>query len=148
MEREEIIDSFKKIVNPKRFKDNPEFPDLKAIIPLINVLIEMQEENQKWNLSEIAKRLGITKAAVSKKICLLEKKKLITRYFEPHDRKNAYVKLTQQSEIMFNKWDAQFAIMIDKVIEKLGEEETILFISLLQKVTNVIDSIQEENREC
>jgi DNA-binding MarR family transcriptional regulator len=145
MERTEIIENFRKVVDLKRFKTHPDFPEIKALAPLINVLLDMQAENEKWNLSEIAKRLGISKAAVSKKICILMRKKLITRYFEPNDRKNAYLRLTKQTELMFEKWEEQFVIMINKIIEELGEKETVEFLTLLQKVQGIIDSIQEEN---
>ena len=83
--------------------------------------------------SQIAKRLNITKAAVTQFCNKLEKKGYITSYVTDENKKNHYLQLESslkksieaRCEIMHNN--------LQKFVDSVGEENIVLFMDLLNE---------------
>jgi DNA-binding MarR family transcriptional regulator len=91
------------------------------------------------NISELGKKLGITKSAASQIVIKLEKKGMLEKHFSPESNKSIFVTLTKSGEAAVrhfrNSQDEIFSLFTDAL--KKTDEEKILFIQ------QVFDSIEQ-----
>ncbi len=105
------------------------------------VLIE-GERGKKIISSELARRLGITRSAVSQMVTKLEKQDVLMRTESPIDKKIAYVQLSDKAYGIFETQCRQANATMERVVEEMGEEKLSAlvaaydeFLAVFQKVT-------------
>ncbi|MDR0831627.1 MAG: MarR family transcriptional regulator [Bacillales bacterium] len=148
---ENIIKQFQEVFKPT-FNGKPHKKDFIAlnhdvgdVLFLINSLNIAEKE---MNLTEIARELKITKAALSQKINKLSFQGLIQRYSKDNDRKNAYIKLTSKGKEIFDNWNRNLNLIIEKIVNEVGEEEVSKLVETVKKIRKVIMEIKEEITLC
>ncbi|MGL5329185.1 MAG: MarR family winged helix-turn-helix transcriptional regulator [Peptostreptococcaceae bacterium] len=94
--------------------------------------------------SELSKCLMITKPAVSKVINGLEEKGYVERMTDKSDRRVVYINLTETGMKILEEENKRFEIFTQRVIEKMGEDDTEEMIRLFKKMYDSILEIEKE----
>ena len=83
--------------------------------------------------SELARRIGITRSAVSQIVAKLEKNGIVKRVDSEYDRKIAYIRLTDEAKETFLQQARQANEFADRVLAEFGKER--------------LDKLLDESRE-
>ena len=118
-----IIEKFSKIINKFNYieKIPRDFGTGKLLYPSEIHLIETIGKTPGINVTELAKRHGISKAAISQKLKKLEEKDLVERFKDSENEKAVLLKLTTQGKISFKGHERFHSIMDSGIIQKINE---------------------------
>jgi DNA-binding MarR family transcriptional regulator len=109
-------------------------------------LIDLAGRFPEENISELAKRLGVTKGAVSQTAIRLEKKGYFERIIAENDRRNVSIRLTTRGEEAF-EWHQRYhkAVngMVAEELAKLDEKEIDNLKKVLTAVGEMLESCPE-----
>ena len=94
--------------------------------------------------SDISAHIQISKPALSQVINKLEDKGLVERVVQKSDRRSVYVRFTRKGIGMFERQNAQMHEAINMVVEKMGYEDTLRFITLMKKFHEVVAHVDME----
>ena len=100
---------------------------------MIREILMERERGKDIISSELARRLGVTRSAVSQVVSKLEKRNIVMRAAAPDDKKIAYVRLTKHSLAIFNEQCAQANAIMERVCETMGEEQMNELVTLYGK---------------
>jgi len=98
------------------------------------------------NVSELAKKLGVSSPAVSRMLKYLESKRLIHRQADETDRRNTCVFLTTQGNKARSGTMKMMNDFSDKVIAYLGMEEMTTLLTLWNKLADVFEIELKKNK--
>ena len=90
---------------------------------LVREIVMEGKEGKDIISSELARRLGITRSAVSQVVTKLEQRDVVKRTAAPDDRKIAYIRLSDRSMAIFEEQCKQANAIIEAVVEELGDEK-------------------------
>ena len=118
-----IIEKFSKIINKFNFIERipRDFGTGNVLYPSEIHLIETIGKTPGINVTQLAKRHGISKAAISQKLKKLEKKDLVKRFKDRENEKTVLLKLTTQGKIAFKGHERFHSIMDSGIIQKINE---------------------------
>lgn len=109
-------------------------------------LIDLTGRFPEENLSELAKRLGVTKGAVSQTVMRLEKKGCLERVTADNDRRNVSIRLTSRGEEAF-KWHRRYHEAVNGILavelSKLDERDMTNLENVLIAVGKMLESCPE-----
>ena len=108
------------------------------------LLREVASEAEKGNdiiSSELARRLGITRSAVSQIVSKLERQNVVVRVASAHDKKIAYVRFSEQSRAMFEEHCRQANCLIEEVVDELGTEKMDNLVSSFYEFISTIKRV-------
>ena len=91
----------------------------------LKLVMEVLAERAKGNeiiSSELARRLGVTRSAVSQLVTKLEESNIIARAPAPHDKKIAYVRLSDHALSEFERQCRETNELFSVCAEKFGKE--------------------------
>ena len=112
---------------------------------LIREIVLEEEAGSHIISSELARRLGITRSAVSQLVAKLEKRNVVKRVASPTDRKIFYVALSDSALSAFKKnWKAANDF-VNRVVEEFGAENTDKLIALSEEFVKTFESVRKEN---
>ncbi|MEK4038176.1 MarR family transcriptional regulator [Paenibacillus sp. FSL F4-0122] len=102
---------------------------------------------EKWNhsdeeglkVSEISRLLGFTPPTITQLINSLEAKQMVERHADPSDRRVVRVKLTERGKELTRKAEHYRDVMLDKLVQHLGEKDTKQLTELLLKVHEYVE---------
>ena len=97
--------------------------------------------------SEIARRIGVTRSAISQIVTKLEKENIIKRTPSTTDKKIAYVELTEFAAASFEKRFATANTFMKKVIAVFGEERMQALIAEYDELFRAIEEVKREIKE-
>ena len=95
------------------------------------------------NVTELAKKHGISKAAISQKLKKLEKKELVERFKDSENEKAVLLKLTPEGKIAFRGHERFHSIMDSGIIQKINEMPVAKrkdFEKILDEINGYADS--------
>lgn len=96
--------------------------------------------------SELARRLGITRSAVSQIVTKLEKEQIVKRTASETDKKIAYVKLSDHAlEIFAKKCEAADAFL-KKIVERFGIERMQTLMAEFEELFKVMKQVKKEEK--
>lgn len=72
--------------------------------------------------SELARRLGVTRSAISQIVTKLEKQGIVRRTASDNDKKIAYIQLSDNARTIFEAQCEQANALIEKVVNDYGEK--------------------------
>lgn len=98
-------------------------------------------------VSQIGQRLHMSKPALTQAINRLEDKELVERVICKSDRRATFVRVTPLGEKTFGREKEQMDKCMEKLVERMGEEDTRQFILLLRKFHHVSCEIGKEYKE-
>ena len=97
------------------------------------------EKECKVNVSEISKRLSITSPSTTEFIKHLTNKGYIEKYVNQNDKRVIEIRLTDKGKKIVQDLEKYFNSLFSGLIERLGSEQSELFIELLDKVNSYFD---------
>ena len=116
----------------RRLDDIRPFGQTKALsnteMHMMREIVEASESGTRVISSQLAKKLGVTRSAVSQIVNKLENNNVVRRVPDKKDRKIAYIELSDFARGIFEEMKKRFALFLGKVVEKLGERRVEEFI--------------------
>lgn len=107
--------------------------------------IVMEEEKGKMIISsELARRLGITRSAVSQIVTKMEERGIVQRVDSPTDRKIAYIRLSESSLAVFEEQCKEANGIMRQVIAELGEEKMKELFAAFEEFCKVCARVQND----
>lgn len=100
---------------------------------ILYIITECEHANIPIHKSQIAKRMNITKAAITQFCNKLEKKGYITSYVSVDNKKNHYLAIDEKLK---ESIEARCDLMnnnLQKFVGKVGEENIVLFLDLINE---------------
>lgn len=107
-------------------------------LSVLSVVCENEKLNKKVNVTEIASELKISKSAVSQSIAKLEKKGYVKRKINLFDKKINYISLSEDCLKKYEDKKNIYNCCINKVLVKMGEEDSKELSRLLEKLSDII----------
>ena len=101
-------------------------------------VIGMIKELENPTLSEIAKKMGVTRPSASALLDKLNEKEYIVKVKSDTDRRYTHIHLTQKGEAIFNMHEEIHKSFARKLTEKLTESEKDILLVLLNKTIESI----------
>ncbi len=89
---------------------------------LIREVLLEKEKGNKIISSELSRRLGITRSAISQVVTKLEKNGIVKRTASPTDRKIFYIELSDKSMAVFEEQCRQANEIMEAVQKKMGKK--------------------------
>lgn len=114
---------------------------------LLREVVLAQQKGGTIISSEIARRIGVTRSAVSQIVTKLEKENIVKRTPSKEDRKIAYVELTGSAKKHFEKMLAEASGFMQRVIAVYGEERMKAFLSEYDELYRAVVQVKKEIKE-
>ncbi len=139
----EIASTFRSLMNisvEANRKPKPFGSDTLIYPAEIHYIVAIAESNI-VNVTELAKKMAVTKGAVSQIVNKLQKKDLISRYKKGNDDKTIYLSLTQTGQRVAAEHKRLEQAFLDKLYMSLSDvttEEADNFHEILKKVMSVM----------
>lgn len=108
-------------------------------------IIKTIKENEGIHVTGIAKKLGVTKGAVSQIIMKLQKKDMIIKEIDPHNLSKLVLRLTPKGETAYvhhGKIHQEFDNIVNEVLKDASEDQKAFlknFLNTLDKKIDVFD---------
>ena len=83
-------------------------------------------------------------SAASKKISILEKKKLIERKNSKEDRRNVYITLTEKGKEICVREREKKREWVSEIIKRMGTENVERLIELLNQTFDIMEELEKE----
>lgn len=96
--------------------------------------------------SELARRLGVTRSAVSQIVTKLETQDVVKRVAAPNDRKIAYVRLSDRCMGIYNDQCQQANRLIARVVEEFGEKKMTQLFNLYDGFHESLEKVRSEEK--
>jgi len=99
--------------------------------------IEIIGRNPGINVTNLAKKLGVTKGAVSQIVNKLERKKLVAKFRDSNNEKEVMLKLQKKGEIAFDGHEAFHAKFYSEIMDEVDDispEQIQFFQRVLDKI--------------
>lgn len=127
-EMTELREMFLSLINKyKAFEKTPQYYGTDELLYLSEMTtIETIGAYPEINVTELAKKIGVTKGAISQMIKKLEKKNLVVRSKDPSNNKEVRIKLAIKGEIAFHQhqlFHLQFASDLFEELERWTPEQ-------------------------
>lgn len=101
----------------------------------------------RMRMTEVSRRLDVSKPAATQMINRLVERDLVERVNDENDRRVVCVQATQHGREVFAEGLEKYLDLADRVVERMGEEETKMLCSLLTRLFDALDEETEE-KEC
>ena len=110
---------------------------------LVGEIIFANCEGKRLISTQLAKRLCITRSAVSQIVNNLESRGIVKRVADSVDRKIAYVELTDSSLAVYEATKESAEQAVGKIVETFGRENLDKLLELSDKFWEVVENISE-----
>lgn len=111
---------------------------------LIREILLERENGNSIIASELARRLGVTRSAISQIVTKLEKRGIVLREDSPTDKKIAYIRLSDYALGVFEE-QCKFAnAVIEEVIEKIGPEKMDALIEGYTEFASILINVRDK----
>ncbi len=110
---------------------------------LIGEIIFAQSDGKRLISTQLAKRLNVTRSAISQIVNSLEKRQIIKRVPDEVDRKIAYIELTDDALGVYLKTKDAGVAFMGKLVEKFGKEKLDTMLSLSDEFLQTVEALNE-----
>jgi DNA-binding MarR family transcriptional regulator len=97
--------------------------------------------------SELARRLGVTRSAVSQIVNKMEQNGIVKRVASPVDKKIAYIRLSEQSREVFEEQCLRANEFFARVVERYGKEQMDAFMTSCRELSKIFKQVQNVQGE-
>ena len=133
--RDEIV-----IVDKKTFFNKTE-------LRLIGEIVSAQTEGKHLISTQLAKRLGVTRSAISQIVNRLETRGVVIRVADEKDKKIAYVELSDSIAEKYGEDISRSLEFIGKVVKEFGEDKFNQLYELFVSFIELAKSRMKEERK-
>jgi len=114
---------------------------------MIREIVIEKELGRQIISSELARRLMITRSAISQLVTKLEQRGIIKRVASPTDKKIFYIELSDSAEAVFRKqWEAATEF-IGRVVEEFGVDKTEKLIASCEEFGRTLERVEKDYEE-
>ena len=108
-----------------------------------NILYKNYLDNPGHELTatDLCNETKMLKSQMNRTLNELEKKGIVIRERSKVDKRQIYVKMDMENADLYHKQHERIIKIVDKVIEKLGEEKSVEAVNLIREVTNIADEL-------
>lgn len=106
---------------------------------ILGILLRRKEEPQ--TATTLIAHTHLLKSQMNKVLTTLEGKGFITRVRAHHDRRMVYVRITSEGEAAYTQEHIHIDAVLQKVIDRIGEEKALTVSAELKQITTVLDEI-------
>ena len=103
---------------------------------MIREIVLVKESGEHIIASSLAKKLGITRSAVSQIVNKLEKNNIIKRFPDPMDKKVAFIELSENAVSVYEETKRRVNVFLEQVVEKKVE-------NFIKGANEFIDAFEE-----
>lgn len=111
---------------------------------LLREVILEEERGKSIISSELARRLGITRSAVSQIVTKMEKDGVVVRVASPTDRKIAYIRLSDSARVVFEEQCKEANATMERIVSEVGEDKVKEFFRLYDDLNHSIEKVMKE----
>ena len=97
-------------------------------------------------ISDLSASARMSKPAVSQMLNVLEDKGMVRRITTKNDRRVVYVALTEDGKSVLSRFFQRADAMMDKLISRLGTEDTDLLIRLINRLYDILNEMRTEGK--
>lgn len=112
---------------------------------MIREIVLVKESGEHIIASSLAKKLGITRSAVSQIVNKLEKNNIIKRFPDPMDKKVAFIELSENAVSVYEETKRRVNVFLEQVVERLGEEKVENFIKGANEFIDAFEEVVNPN---
>ena len=147
MEKDVIDKFYSLLINFKKtmIKNNVLSALSHAEFSMLYLIGNCQNKMKDITTAELSRRSLITKSAVSQMINVLEEKKYVKRKIHKDDRRLSCVTITEAGQKNLEEYTDKFLDILDNVFDKMGENDSVVFINLLEKYLSLLAESANEN---
>lgn len=141
-----VLKKIRKHGFPKKSEMPVRPSEMMMLHSILRCLSKEQENNSApvgVTISELSDFTDQTPSSVSQIIKALEEKGLVQRMISPADRRLVYVNLSERGNDMMCETMRVFSDRIEKIIDALGEEDADQLITLLEKLSKLLDKMDD-----
>ena len=110
---------------------------------LREIVIERERGNDIIS-SELARRLDVTRSAISQIVGKMEDRGIVERVDAPNDRKIAYVRLSEQATSLFKEQCCEANELIARVVAEYGEDKMNALFAAYDEFYSVLARVRKE----
>lgn len=110
---------------------------------LLGEIIKERQKGKKIISTELSRRLGITRSAVSQMVNKLEERKILMRTPSATDKKIAYVELSAEAEKAYIEEHEKCCAFMGKLIENFGQEKLDLLFALNEEFLSLVETLKK-----
>lgn len=114
---------------------------------LLREIILESEKGKNIISSELARRLGITRSAVSQIVTKMEQRGIVNRVASPTDRKIAYVCLSERALAVFEEQCKEANATMQCIVERYGEENVKELFARFNEFRKIAEEVMKEREE-
>jgi DNA-binding MarR family transcriptional regulator len=147
MERKELVNKIIEVLRPKRDKIDKALKV--GAVPigqreLIVLISYLKETKIKYNLTQIAQLLNITKPAITQKVAGLIKADLVIKTITFCPRKEITLSLSPKGEQYYEDYTNKVMTLINQLIDEVGEEQMVAFTETVGKIKELMMKFEGE----
>lgn len=110
----------------------------------IILMLLLRSETERLSPSEVADKLGSTRATASKLLKRMERDGLVTKGLSSQDKRAAWVQLTEAGRKVLDAFLPYNFLIVDKLFKQFTPEEIIIFNQLLDKLSSGTNGLKME----
>ena len=95
-------------------------------------------------IREICNYTRLLKSQVNRTISELEQRGLVERFRQKGDRRLVYVRLCEEKMHIFQQEHESILAFVDRLIARIGIDDTLMTIKLLNKISNQVELLLDE----
>ena len=112
---------------------------------ILREIIEESEKGGEIISSELARRIGITRSAISQIVNKMEQRGIVKRVPAPNDKKIAYVRLSESTLGIYEEQCRQAGDFLKKIVAVYGKENMEKFISSCNDLIDAFKTVKTES---
>ena len=113
---------------------------------LLREIVLENEQGRDIISSELARRLGVTRSAISQLVSKLEKQGVVRRVAASDDKKIAYVRLSERAVSAFEAQCKNVNLLAERVVAEFGAERPDALIDTNHEFLAVVKKVRGEEK--
>lgn len=109
--------------------------------------MDIKAADAKVTVSEVVRYMRVAAPAVSRTLRSLEEKNYVERMVCEGDRRNVYVRVTEEGKEILNECNRILSELLKSVTEKMGEEDMNRLVGYLNKLEQTAELEIEKRRQ-
>lgn len=113
------------------------------------ILREIVEEGEKGKgiiSSELARRIGVTRSAISQIVNKMEERGIVKRVPAPNDRKIAFIQLSENTRGIYEEQCKQADDMFKKIVAVYGKDKMESYIASCNEFVETVKKVSSEQQ--
>ena len=125
----------------------PEFAKLtKTEFRILREILVEQHKGGHIISSELARRVGVTRSAISQIVTKLEERDILKRCDAPDDRKIAYIELSETAYDIFNRECVRVNEIMAELTDKFGEEKMKRWLDACDELIATVSTLSQNTQ--